>query len=208
MGKRLIEFDGTIYTESALEELSGHKTCTYCRLKKPLSDFDILTKLSKNKSGVTQKFKSICRICHVEITKKYYRKVVEKKRLYQKEYRKENRDRLRPTKTASGASYRAKKTNATPPWLTKEDRAKIRLIFKEREQLSQLHGKEYHVDHILPLNSKLICGLHVPWNLRVICKMENLYKGAAIDHALLSELYFNYSETEITPELLQLISGI
>lgn len=206
MSKRLVKVDGIIYTESAFEELSNHKTCTCCKLKKPLSEFDTVTKEPKKKHPITQRFRSQCRICAVEASKKYYRKVVEKKRAYQREYRKENIDKIRATRTAHGASYRAKKSNATPVWLTKEDRAEMRTIFKERERLSHLHGKEYHVDHILPLNSKLVCGLHVPWNLRIICKMDNLYKGATIDHALLSELYFNYSETEITPELLQLIS--
>jgi 5-methylcytosine-specific restriction endonuclease McrA len=44
-------------------------------------------------------------------------------------------------------------------------------------ELTKLTGERYVVDHIVPLISDEVCGLHVPWNLRVITQEENLRKS-------------------------------
>lgn len=50
-------------------------------------------------------------------------------------------------------------------------------VSEEAERLTQETGIEYVVDHIIPLSSKIVCGLHWEGNLRVITDDENGHKG-------------------------------
>lgn len=46
-----------------------------------------------------------------------------------------------------------------------------------RKERNRLTGIEWHVDHIIPLKGKDVCGLHIWSNLQVIPKTLNLQKG-------------------------------
>lgn len=46
-----------------------------------------------------------------------------------------------------------------------------------RKRRNASTGTEWHVDHILPLKGKQVCGLHIWSNLAVIPKTQNLSKG-------------------------------
>lgn len=69
---------------------------------------------------------------------------------------------------------------ATPPWITAEQKLQMRHLYLQAQKLTKMTGERYVVDHIVPLISECVCGLHVPWNLRVITQEENLYKSNKI----------------------------
>lgn len=65
----------------------------------------------------------------------------------------------------------------TPTWLNKEQKKQILWFYKESKRLKDETDIVYHVDHIIPLCGKTVCGLHVPWNLQVLEGKENLEKS-------------------------------
>ena len=65
-------------------------------------------------------------------------------------------------KAAHCAKRRARKLRACPDWLTREQVEEINSFYKEAELRKQSSGIVWHVDHIVPLQGKTVCGLHVP----------------------------------------------
>src|SRR6267378_3222686 len=111
----------------------------------------------------------------------------EKLQAYQKNYVRENRAKVNALMRAWMKNnrhkvnercnrHRAHKVHATPKWAN-------RFFLQEAYHLAVLRtratGIKWHVDHIVPLNSKIVCGLHVEYNIRVIPALDNLKKGNA-----------------------------
>jgi hypothetical protein len=144
-----------------------------------------------NKNKISERRKKLYeqnKELHSKRKKDWYWKNKEKSNQRSKEYRKENLDRLRQkdrdyTKSnldkvnAKSAKRRASKHNATPNWLTADQLKDIQSYYSQAKNLEVLTGENYHVDHIIPLKGKDVCGLHVPWNLQVIKAKDNLSKS-------------------------------
>lgn len=83
-----------------------------------------------------------------------------------------------PEKTAYyTALRRALHKNATPKWLTREQKNEMKQFYVLAKELRWLSEEPLHVDHIIPLDNELVCGLHVPWNLQLLLRSENFKKG-------------------------------
>jgi hypothetical protein len=103
------------------------------------------------------------RKCNPERTFEYFR-------AYGKAQREANPGKY----NAISAKRRAAKLQATPAWFEKGPIAELYVEASTRSKQDELI---YHVDHIVPLRSKFVCGLHCLDNLEIIPGKENLRKG-------------------------------
>ncbi len=78
---------------------------------------------------------------------------------------------------ADKATRRANKLKATPTWA---NNMVILTYYNLAKRLSTCLGIPHQVDHILPLNGRLVSGLHVENNLQVLPATINLKKGNRI----------------------------
>lgn len=80
---------------------------------------------------------------------------------------------------ADSAAHRA--GDAVPPWLTADQKQAIIAIYQETVDAGAVKGVPHAADHIVPLvgicrktwratgeRKQVVCGLHLPWNLRAI----------------------------------------
>ncbi len=157
------------------------KTCKTCLLEKKIECFH---KHLRCKYGVRNE----CKICRIDRQVKYQKDNKDNYLAYQSKHYQENKDQYRKMALLNPkrqlhkrndyeknrslylfrASLRKKHVKvATPKWA---DMLKVRDIY-----LSRPDG--FHVDHIVPLRGKNVCGLHVEYNLQIIPSTDNLRKG-------------------------------
>lgn len=88
---------------------------------------------------------------------------------YQKTYAKENKSKFNERTN----KRRSARKNALPKWASRKAITKFYVL---AEQKTRETGIKHVVDHIIPLQGKNVCGLHVESNLQVITQKENLQK--------------------------------
>ena len=158
------------------------KTCTRCAETKAFSAFYAQAKNSKDG------YQSHCKIC--DNARKYQWKLLNpdnaklhakqaeinrKDSISRKEWKKESRKlpHIKASRNASYAKRRAAKIQRTPNWLTEQDLKVIKAFYSIAQMLSKVNNEEWHVDHKIPLQGKIVSGLHVPSNLQLMRGIDN-----------------------------------
>ena len=145
------------------------KVCKKCGEGKVLLSF---YKKKRGMFGV----EAICKACHLALYREnkarvsaYYKMAREANpEKFANKYRKwqiENPGLVR----ALANRHRAAKLRAKPVWANEE---KIKEYYELAAQ-----NKGCHVDHIVPLQSKIVCGLHNEFNLQILNGPDNAKKG-------------------------------
>lgn len=175
----------------------SNKHCTTCLVSKPLTEF---FKKHDTKDGHMTR----CKVCHGERTRAYYARNAERLKDYAKVYHStnkeenlaqfkayyaENKPTIRKLQSEYAVGYRAAhlpqlrahtakrrsaKMRRTPPWA---DIEAIKQFHTKADRLTRETGEVWEVDHIVPLQGKLVSGLHTHTNLAVLRRSENRSKG-------------------------------
>jgi hypothetical protein len=145
----------------------GVKFCGICDTVRSREDFNARYASGDNLS-------STCKYCEKSYYEDNKEVLAEKHKAYYEANKEDAAKRHKawyeankPACLASGAKYRATKLNATPLWCEVE---LIKEFYANRPE-------GYHVDHIVPLQHPLVCGLHCIDNLQYLTAEENLSKS-------------------------------
>lgn len=166
------------------------KPCAQCKEMLPLSVF---AKHAKRKDGLQENCRSCCAAYaadwrsrnrdKVKADGKRYAaansaRIVERVAAWRKanpeRHAASTRDYRAARALALSAARKAAKRQAVPAWA---DEAAVTAIYQAARDASLRTGILHEVDHIVPLRSSLVCGLHCPANLQVLTADENLRKG-------------------------------
>jgi hypothetical protein len=162
-----------------------HKNCSKCNLELPVDSFYVnrLTcKTCLKKAGYANRAKNIDK--YREYQSKWRAENREKSNSYSKRWRTDNPEKQYQASrnwmtSVPGRQYfysRSRKNHvkqATPPWANMKY---IRLFYEMAKLEEERLGVPVHVDHIIPLKGKNVCGLHVEDNLQLLTAKDNLQK--------------------------------
>jgi hypothetical protein len=103
------------------------------------------------------------------ISRKHHRGNAEARGQQYAEWARKNADK----RAASAAKRKAAKLLATPSWV---DWGKVAAFYAEAKAIQAKTGTPMHVDHIVPLQGKNVCGLYWEGNLQILTASQNVAK--------------------------------
>ena len=132
----------------------------YCKTCKCLRDrqYDFEHKDRVNEAARKRRFADTTRETHLKALRRY-------------------REKNKAIRAKLQMNRKSAKLLRTPLWLTEFDRLKIQCYYQVAAMRTRESGQNWHVDHIIPLQGKNVCGLHVPSNLQIIPAIENMRKN-------------------------------
>jgi hypothetical protein len=152
------------------------KFCSKCNTEKSILDFN---KCHRTGDGLQTQCKSCDKLWR-DVNKTKHRASIAAWKATHKDQCKaadkiwsaEHRDK----RNATEAKRRATKLQATSGWYSIEHTS-IQAIYAEAKMIEEQTGILHHVDHIVPLQSDIVCGLHCLANLQILTAKENCSKG-------------------------------
>jgi hypothetical protein len=174
-----------------------NKECSKCRVKKSI---DLFNKFRGECKACQKLYKESIKERCKEAKKSWYEKNKAQQKAYRdlhkqraaiasREWSLANKERKKATDKAWAElnkarylaltkKYKMTKSMAQPVWLTTPQHEEIADMYKQAKELEAIFfNRKFHVDHIIPLQGKDVCGLHVPWNLQILTAEENHRKS-------------------------------
>lgn len=169
------------------------KTCTVCKIEKESSAFEVhrcqCRECRKDAMKITRAaYYARTREASIASVKEWREQNPEKrltarklKYAEQKEvaihasrtYRRENKAKV----SAWSRKHQLTKLRRTPIWLSVDDYWMIEQAYELAAIRTKFFGFAWHVDHVIPLQGRLVSGLHTPYNLQVIPGRDNMSKS-------------------------------
>jgi len=173
------------------------KKCSRCKIEKTIDCFG--PGAARNDGKTTQ-----CQECRKLTASEYYyrnkkkcasatlnwrERNKEKTTKWAANYYLENKNRFKAYGQAWRKENKGKRNAITRKYQAAKKRfhlgfdEQIKEFYILAQELQWLSIEPLEVDHIIPLQGKIVSGLHVPWNLQIIPMSVNRRKSARFSHA-------------------------
>lgn len=148
------------------------KPCSRCKVEKEITDF---YKDRTHRDGHS----STCKVCSKKHTSEWAKKNIERRKEIRQKWidanpeahklaKRQWKERNKAQVMADTRKRQAAQLQRIPSWFDPEP---VKVLYEKARKYG------FHVDHIVPLQSDIVCGFHVFANLQLMHPSENCSKG-------------------------------